>query len=538
MRLGLNLKISHRIVLMALSAIVGFVLFFAYQQYLVNQTEKNVLLLQDEYTPVLELLNSAREGVTDIERNLEGAVTTAEEEFIDEAKSEVERVEAVLREIESKGTKLGLSQQLIPLFKSYTDNKFFVATSLLQDDYDFEVLGERSQQANSTLYSLEEEIDKCVEVVHQGSADIVTHLLKTNEDSRVIGLTMGAILVALMMISGYLLKLSILKSVKRVTRSMRDIVEGEGDLTRRVSYEGRDELAELVHWFNEFIAKMHTSISSTQETIATLECVSVKLAETSQSSTSLIQSQESAMKSVSGSIQDLTSSVEAVADNAATASSQASHANDAAQLSTDVVYNTVGSIEELAQHVNDSANMVNEFEALANDAGEILGTISSIADQTNLLALNAAIEAARAGEQGRGFAVVADEVRALASRTQASTSEIQRVLEEIQKGATAVVKAMNSGQGAASVTVDESGKAGQSLREITEKVESILALNRQIAEATDEQRSTYHTMSAYIQNVDEVSVSVRDGAMEIYQVSEEIQKVTKNLTGVLGQYKV
>lgn len=538
MQLWNNLKISHKIGLLASVAILGFVIFFLYQQKLVSQTQSNILLLQDEYTPVLELLNNAKEGLKDVEKSLEGAVTTGEKDRITEAKQHSAYVLDVLVNIQASNQSLNLPTNLKELFNTYTKHKFFVASSLLDGDVDFQVIAPRSQQANTALQTLEKSLTDSVQSIHIASSNVVAKTFKQNETSRIVGIMLGIILIVTMVVSSYLLTRSITNSIKQVTDSLRDIVEGDGDLTKRIEYSRKDEVSHLVHWFNEFIKSMHSNISSTQETITTLERVSTRLATTSMDSTQLIQSQETAMASVMAAVQQLTESVVSVAESALLASTEASNANDTAKEGRDVVESTVESINALAIDVNKTAGMVSEFELLANNAGEFLSTISRIADQTNLLALNAAIEAARAGEHGRGFAVVADEVRSLASHTQDATAQIKQALEEIQKGASSVVVAMNSGQQSVNTTVTESEKSGRSLDDITRKVERILSLNKQIADETDEQKVTYEAISNSITDANQISSSVRDGAEVILHESKEIQNVTQRLGQVINQYKV
>ncbi|WP_175405828.1 methyl-accepting chemotaxis protein [Shewanella sp. MEBiC00475] len=533
-----SLKISHKIGLLASVAIFGFVIFFLYQQKLVSQTQSNILLLQHEYTPVLELLTNAKEGLNDVEKSLEGAVTTGEEDLLVEAKQKAADVRDILTNIEASNQNLNMPKNLIDLFDSYNKNKYFVASSLVSGDADFNVIGPRSQQANEALKALDKTLNDAVDIIHTVSNDVVAKTLEQNETSRMVGLVLGIILIVIMVVSGYLLTRSITSSIKQVTDSLRDIVEGEGDLTKRVEYSRKDEVSHLVYWFNEFINSMHNNISSTQETINTLEMVSSRLASTSMDSTQLIQSQDTAMASVMTAVQQLTTSVVSVAESALLASTEASNANDTAKEGRDVVESTVASINALAIDVNKTAGMVSEFELLANNAGEFLSTISRIADQTNLLALNAAIEAARAGEHGRGFAVVADEVRSLASHTQDATAQIKQALEEIQKGASSVVVAMNSGQQSVNTTVTESEKSGRSLDDITRKVERILSLNKQIADETDEQKVTYEAISNSITDANHISSSVRDGADVILHESKEIQNVTQRLGQVINQYKV
>ncbi|WP_167495992.1 methyl-accepting chemotaxis protein [Shewanella polaris] len=538
MNLGLYLKISQRIFLLAMIAISGFIVLFIYQQNLISKTQSSITLLQQEYNPMLKQLNEAKEGLINLEKNLESAVTTGDGSLIDDANLMADNLRKVITSVEEGTKKLNLNFDYVTPYNLYTSNKIFAAKSMLTDDIDFDVITVKTKVASDSILLLQKRIDKAIDSVNFHSDATVDSIFKMNKNSLVIEMSLGGALIILIFGVSFVISRNIVNSLQQVTLSMRDIVEGEGDLTQRVKYSGKDEIADLVFWFNKFIATMQQSINYTQQTISILEVVSEKLAKTSQKSLSLSESQDTAMHSVSESIQELTHGITDIADRASNASSEAASANESAHEGSEIVINTVHSIDQLSKDVNAAAGMVNEFESLANNAGAILNTISGIADQTNLLALNAAIEAARAGEYGRGFSVVADEVRALASRTQNSTAEIKKVLEEIQSGAASVIGAMEAGQKSASVTVIESEKAGQSLLEITNKFDSILNLNKMIAVATDDQRQTYRHMSEKITDMDQISSSVQGGAKDIFVVSEEIQEVTKKLNNAIRQYKV
>lgn len=532
------MKISRRISLLAFIAITGFVMFFIYQQNLISKTQSNIILLQEKYSPILKQLSDTKEGLVSLERSLESAVTTGDKELLEDATTISKDLEKLISLIDISIQQLNLKYDYIASYNSYIRNKVFAAEAMLKEEVDFDLVSEKSQQANESMALLRSEINQAIDAVNSQSSQTVDAIFKLNKTSQIVELALGGVLVTVILLVGFIISRNIVNSVARVTLSMRDIVEGEGDLTRRVEYTGKDEIAELVYWFNQFISTMQESIGHSQNTIATLETVSAHLAKTSKNSMSVIKSQDVAMNSVSSSIQELTGGIAEIADRASNASSEAALANESAQVGRNVVTHTVDSIGLVSKDVNNAASMVNEFELLANNAGEILNTISDITDQTNLLALNAAIEAARAGEAGRGFSVVADEVRALANRTQSSTTEIKDVLEKIQFGASSVITAMDAGQQSASVTVEESEKAGESLLEITDKFENIVELNKMIAMATDEQRQTYRHMSEQIIEVDQMSTSVRDGAKDIFAVSEEIQEVTAKLNNVISQYRV
>ena len=278
---------------------------------------------------------------------------------------------------------------------------------------------------------------------------------------------------------------------------LQEIAQGEGDLTKRIQYDGKDEMASLVNSFNLFIDQLHTTISVMVTSTEQLKQITESLLNSAQDTTHQADQQADKIQQVTLSVGEMLQMVSHVADFAHQASGQANEANVDAENGQQVVEQTVNVINQLSHEVQNTAQVIDKLAKDSNNVSSILDTIRDIADQTNLLALNAAIEAARAGEQGRGFAVVADEVRTLAARTQQSTTEIHAVLAELQLASQRAVSVMQSGSVSADQGVTYSAKAGESLHSITTKVAAITVVNDQIASATEEQ----HQTSVMIQNL-------------------------------------
>ncbi|OXX37806.1 chemotaxis protein [Vibrio sp. V09_P4A23P171] len=534
-----KLKIKHKVGILSIIAIVGFAVFLFQQYQVQTQTQLSIEQIRDEYFPALSSVTNARNTIKNLDQALQTAVSTGDDELMDSAKNYLNLINEELNNLKRVSPQhAALVENLKRLLNSYQEIAFDIAASLIDGSTDFATLPARAKQSNEFLEQLNSEFKALVEASNVDFNQTVEETISSAQRSIHIGIGLGAVTILVLIIVALVVIKSVVSSIEQVTGSLREIAEGEGDLTVRINYNGRDEVADLVYWFNQFISKIHKSLNSTRETIATLESVSSRLSSTSSNTSQQVRSQENIMQSVSSAVNSLSDSVTSIAENAAFASSEATSANDTAQTGSAVVESTIVSIEHLAKDVNQAAQVVNELESYTNNAGVILNTIRSIAEQTNLLALNAAIEAARAGEQGRGFAVVADEVRTLASRTQSSTEEIQQVLEKIQKGSSLVVDAMTKGQQSASNTVSESEQSGVALVNITEKVKSIVQLNQQIAAATEEQNRTSKIIFDNIQDMDEISRSVSDGSRALDGISTDIQSVTQNLSDVIRQYKV
>lgn len=326
--------------------------------------------------------------------------------------------------------------------------------------------------------------------------------------------------------------------LSNAVNAMKDISEGEGDLTSRLTVSGTDEIGQLALSFNGFIEKIQGLIrevtSSTSQLSAAAEEMSMITVETRTG----VQRQQSETALVATAINEMNSTVHEVANNAETAASGASQADNQTEQGKQIVSSTMSSITTLAAEVETAAGVINQLEKDSESIGSVLEVIRGIAEQTNLLALNAAIEAARAGEQGRGFAVVADEVRSLASRTQESTQEIQEMIERLQKGSRDAVNAMEAGKEQAQQTVVQASQAETSLNEISTAVAQISEMNAHIAQASRQQGEVAEEINKNIVNITQVADDSAHGADQLSSASQEMANLAVNLERQVSQFKI
>jgi len=326
--------------------------------------------------------------------------------------------------------------------------------------------------------------------------------------------------------------------LKVAVDAMNDIAEGEGDLTRRLEVNGKDEIAQLGQAFNMFATKVHGVVSEVMNSVSQLSSAATELSMVTSQTSEGVARQQMETEQVATAMNEMTSTVQEVASHAEQAAGAANEANAESQKGNTIVGEGIKSISALAEEITSASSVIGRLETDSENIGTVLDVIRGIAEQTNLLALNAAIEAARAGEQGRGFAVVADEVRTLASRTQESTQEIQSMIEKLQSGAHDAVEVMTVSQTRASETVDHANQAGNALNSIASSVERINDMNLQIASAAEEQSSVAEEINQNVVRIADISQDTSTSMQQIASSSEDLAQLSTRLDQLVGNFKV
>jgi len=311
-----------------------------------------------------------------------------------------------------------------------------------------------------------------------------------------------------------------------------------GDLTKEVSSNGNDEMARLIKALDVMRNNLHDMVADMGNSSSQLAAASEELTAVSNESKHNINIQQSEVEQAATATNEMTSTIQEVAKNAASASEAAMTASESTVEGKQVVQKTVESIGDLAEDIEKASNVIHELESHSEKIGGVLDVIKNIAEQTNLLALNAAIEAARAGEQGRGFAVVADEVRTLASRTQESTTEIESMVDQLQNGARESVAVMVTSREKATKTVEQANAAGTALHSITESVSLISDMNTQIATAAEEQSSVADEINRNITSINDLGKETSTGANETSSACEELAQLAASLQNLIDRFKV
>ncbi|MDT0580967.1 methyl-accepting chemotaxis protein [Brumicola blandensis] len=357
-------------------------------------------------------------------------------------------------------------------------------------------------------------------------------------NARNASLLIGFIALVVGLVFARLIANSIVTPIEQAMFAMNDIAKGDGDLTKRLREAGKDEISSMAKAFNLFSEKVRLMVTDVENATTNLATSAEEMSVITNETNQDVIEQQMEIEMVASAMNEMTTTVQGVANLANDASDAARDAESETQVGKRVVTEAVKAIDSLALEIENATNVIHQLESDNEKIGSVLDVIRGIAEQTNLLALNAAIEAARAGEQGRGFAVVADEVRTLASRTQASTQEIQSMIETLQTGSRSAVAVMQLSQAKSKESVEQASIAQKSFDVITAATKKISNMNLEIAHSAREQSNVSEEINKNIVNINEVVDRTTVGAKQTKLAGQELSSLAIKLKDLVSQFKI
>ncbi|WDY60235.1 methyl-accepting chemotaxis protein [Pseudomonas sp. PSKL.D1] len=372
-----------------------------------------------------------------------------------------------------------------------------------------------------------------------GPAEALKQEMDTlNTSGTLLQLALGVVAAIVGLLLVWLMARGVTRPILGVAAMLKDIASGEGDLTRRLTYDKRDELGELAGWFNRFLDKLQPTIAEVKRSVQAARGTADQSSAIASETSAGMEQQYRQVDQVATASHEMSATAQDVARSAAQAAQAAREADQATREGLAVIDRTTRSIDTLAADMSQAMAEVQGLAQNSEKIGSVLEVIRSIAEQTNLLALNAAIEAARAGEAGRGFAVVADEVRNLAQRTQESVEETRQVIEALQTGTREVVGAMDNSHRQAQGGVEQVGQAVTALQRIGQAVSVITDMNLQIASAAEEQSAVAEEINSNVATIRDVTESLSGQANESARVSQSLNSLANQQQALMDQFRV
>lgn len=416
-------------------------------------------------------------------------------------------------------------EELEPMLQAFANNDMTTAQNIYRDKY-APTYGEMRKQANQILDTLLQQAEQ------QNHASV---------ESFEAGRTKQMVIIAAGLIISFITSLVIITNLRSRVAYLKDRMSSAAanlSLRTRLELDGNDELCDIGKSFNAFINKVHHSIEEVAENSKELAMMASSVSQRAHMTQSNCASQRDRTVQVATAIHELGATVSEIASNAAMAADVAKQATLHSGEGKKVVGEVQNRIQTLVNELDNATQVVSSLATQINGISSTLDTIRSISEQTNLLALNAAIEAARAGEQGRGFAVVADEVRTLASRSAASTEEIQQVINRLQTESSRAVEAMEKGRSQSDVVVEFSAKANQSLTEINSQIDQINDQNIQVATATEEQSTVVEDINRNVEDINQLTTETSHVADELSRASASLQRLSSQLDKLVGSFEL
>ncbi|MBH0025953.1 methyl-accepting chemotaxis protein [Pseudoalteromonas sp. SWN29] len=413
-----------------------------------------------------------------------------------------------------------------------TSDIFGTNTPLQSEFTQYEINGE-SKLISFTKISGIENVDWYLGVVIDKNKAYAS--VSTFGQTAAVFMVIGIIAIIIMM---QLLLRYLMQPMNRLNDAIKDIAQGEGDLTRRLTVENDDEFGDLSHSFNIFIEKIQHSIEQVKESTEQLDTAIESLVSQTHSSLSMYDDQSKRTDSVAAAINQFSATSMDISNNAESASQLAKNADEHSTQNQEALSHSVATIHQLSANMEKAQQTINSLNTHTASIGQVLEVIKGVSEQTNLLALNAAIEAARAGEAGRGFAVVADEVRQLAHRTQQSTQEIEDTVSQLQKGSNLAVELMKTSLQDSEKSVQQADAVGNLMSHVIQAIKQINDANHSVASATDEQNQVVKLLDTDIQTISALSIQGKANLNDTLNECTKLKQQFSALENMVQKFKV
>ncbi|QJD59358.1 methyl-accepting chemotaxis protein [Pseudomonas sp. gcc21] len=537
-----NFSLTYKLAIAPAIALAGLIAYVVYSSLQLTVIDSRLDALERVSYPTLETADAILFQFSRLPGIYNNAVTAGELSALNDASQ-------IIGEIENHRSRIAklvvgepsLARDLTAWAEAinrYATNASQASSALITGTASFDELRPSLDRMAKDLSTAQELGDGFREAAYSGFQRTLSVTREDNSTTIRLGMALSLVLVLLVAFGAWAVTRSIMINVHGVIGSLKAIARGEGDLTRRVNVDSNDEIGEMINLFNNFLDTLQGTIRKIVEAASPLSDVSKELYRLTQNSEENARSQQQHTDSISRDILNMNDHIQEVARRSRQASEQAGSATRQTATARDRINTLSESINDLGTSVTGAVKSMAELEEETQAVGSVLTVIRNIAEQTNLLALNAAIEAARAGEQGRGFAVVADEVRNLAQKTATSTAEIQQIIQRLQNSANNVLNVMTANSEKSRDSIERSTEATQLLATIATAVNQINELNADIARYTHEQTGLSSSIQQETQVLQQDAKATAQGANATARLGEQLVSTGDELRAATAQFKI
>lgn len=533
-----NLKLFYKVSLIVALAMFVFVVNIIFNTKGMLETQKDLVLLEQKIYETVQLATVNSVLLQRADELYTQAVSFDDADLKDNAGEVLQELKDNVRRLRSlDGGNTRKLKDLEQDIKSYEELSIDIVDKMLAGTADFGVIGEQAKRKAEFFDAANEKLSDYKRNIDRLFMSTISNAREQGESTLRFALIFGVVMMSVLLVVAISVARSISLTANDLKKSLAELASGGGDLKHRVDVTGKDELGKVAYNFNKFMDILLTSVQGVVNVSVPLNDASAHLLNTSNAARNLMNQQASNAQRAGESMQDFSASTQEIAQSAAEAKSEVYDSEKEILTGLEIVEKTINNSVEFGKQINQAAQSVSDLAEDTKSVNSILDVIKSIAEQTNLLALNAAIEAARAGEQGRGFAVVADEVRSLASRTGDATTEIFDVLEKLRNNAEQSVSLMTMSQEKSSLNEQYSRDTGQALEKIRSRIDSITSFNEKVASSTEQQShvidglvDTIHTMNDSVSLCTDSFAELDTIAKELHDASESLTQATNTFT--------
>jgi methyl-accepting chemotaxis protein len=534
-----KLSLKYKILSIALIGAMGFISYLAYN---FNSTQNNTTRLENIETvnfPVLDKTGRIWLLLFEARTSMQTAISDGELELIAEAEKNQQDINQLLDQIhqlnpEYKNEALELKSEL----ERYISSARTLTKGMIKGTIS---LSKMPSMATNMQVHYKQFTQNLKKFRGQALNDFSQRLLQAKQESRQTvntGLTIGVSIIILLWGVAWIVSQQVTSNIYRIVKELEEMSTGKGDLTVRLETNSKDEIGLLVDRFNGFVTHLQLMIKVLSNLSYGVTGGAADVFKIAQHTRKGIENQQHEIQQVATAVAEMAQTAIEVSSNAAEAATATTQGQQESHSSQVVVQENIKAITHLAEDIENARNVIQTLSDQVQNISASSQDIRSIADQTNLLALNAAIEAARAGEQGRGFAVVADEVRTLAGRTSESTNKIEKIIGQLLVGTQQAVELMERSKDQAYKSVTQSESTGESLQQILNSIDTISNMNQMVALSADEQRSVAEEVSKNIVRIDEFSEQTVEDAKSTSESTENLSAQAEQLKSIVNEFKV